>query len=123
MDITTFANQLIFPLVLFAIVLYFFHLEPYSINHDDNLKENIGANPNYISELDKFYEIISQDNDLMSQLELIIEQDNYIEQLVNFGKALGYEFTSSDVQQSIAENTTNINSNYICLPIGCWQVN
>lgn len=123
MDITNFANQIIFPLVFFAIVLYFLHLEPSSTNHDDNLKKNIVFNLNYMSELDKFYETISQDKDLMFQLELIMEQDNYIEELVDFGKALGYEFTSSDVHQSVAENTTNINSNYICLPIGCWQVN
>lgn len=46
----------------------------------------------------------------------------YIEELVNLGKALGYEFTSLEIKQSIAENTANMSANYICLPIGCWQI-
>ena len=119
MDITSYANQFIFPLALFLIILFSFYAESYlgknSIYQDDLV------NNNYVSELDNFFEIVSQNENLMSQLELIIEGEKYLEQIVELGNSLGYRFTVSDVEQSIAENTVNSDSNYICLPIGCWQ--
>ena len=120
MDITSYANQVIFPLALFLIIFFSFYAESYL--GKNNISKDYLINHNYVSELDKFFEIISQNNHLMSQLELIIEGERYIEQIVKFGNSLGYRFTAADVEQSIAENTANTNSKYICLPIGCWQI-
>ena len=121
MDITSYANQVIFPLALFLMIFLSFYAEPY-LGKNNISKDNL-VNNNYVSELDKFFEVVSQNDNLMCQLELIIEGDDYIEQMVELGNYLGYKFTVLDVKQSIAENTANINGNYICLPIGCWQVN
>lgn len=120
MDITSYANQVIFPLALFLMIFLSFYAEPY-LGKNNISKDNL-VNNNYVSELDKFFEIVSQNDNLMSQLELIMEGENYIEQIVELGNSLGYRFTVSDVEQSIAENTANTNSNYICLPIGCWGI-
>ena len=123
MDLTTFANQLIFPLILFILFLSFFHLEPRTLNYSVESKDSLASNLNYVSELEKFYDTVNQDNNLIFQLEAILEKENYIEELVSLGKALGYEFTSLEIEQSIAESAANINGNYICLPVGCWRVN
>ena len=120
MDITSYANQFIFPLALFLIIFFGFYAEPY-LGKNNISKDNL-VNNNYVSELDNFFEIVSQNDNLISQLELIMEREDYIEQIVKLGNSLGYRFTVLDVEQSIVANTVNSDSNYICLPIGCWQI-
>ena len=58
----------------------------------------------------------------MFQLELIMKEDNFSERIVTLGHSLGYSFTLTDISQSIAEHTASPNSNYICLPPGCWKI-
>ena len=120
MDLTSYANQFIFPLALFLIILFSFYSESY-LGKNNISKDNL-VNNNYVSELDQFFEIVSQNDTLMSQLELIMEGEKYLERIVELGNSLGYQFTVSDIEKSIAENTANTNSNYICLPIGCWKI-
>ena len=120
MDITSYANQFIFPLALFSVIYLSFYAELY-LGRNSILTDNQVSN-NCLSELDNFFEVVCQDDNLMSQFELIMEGDNFIQQIVKLGNSLGYRFTVSDVEQSIVDNTSNIDSNYICLPIGCWQL-
>lgn len=115
MDITTYINQLLFPVVLFILILSSFCIESY-------LTDNNNISHASIVNLDNFYQLVSQDDRLMSQLELIMEEEDFIEQIVKLGNSLGYIFTSFDVERSIAEYTASSNGNYICLPLGCWQV-
>ena len=122
MNVTAYVNQFLFPLALFGLVLFSFYAEPYLVkNNKISGKKPVGNN-NYISELDRFYEVVIKDDNLMSKLESIIEEKNLIEQIIKLGNSLGYKFTLSDIEQSIADNTANSDSHYICLPIGCWQV-
>ncbi len=122
MNFTAYVNQFLFPLALFGLVLFSFYAEPYLVKNNQSSRKSLVGNNNYISELDKFYEVVIQDDNLMSQLESIIEGENLIEQIIKLGNSLGYKFTLSDVERSIANNTANFDSHYICLPIGCWQV-
>ena len=122
MNVTAYVNQFLFPLALFGLVLFSFYAEPYLLKNNKISRKSSVGNNNYISELDKFYEVVIQDDNLMSQLESIIERENLIEQIIKLGNSLGYKLTLSDVEQSIADHTANSDSHYICLPIGCWQV-
>ena len=71
--------------------------------------------------LNKFYELITSDSLLTQQFESIIHKKNFIKLLVRLGAAQGYQFTDSDVENSIKENTASEQGEYICLPIGCWH--
>ena len=114
MDITT-TNQILFPVFLFVVIFSSFYFDTDLFNR--NSISNCSP-----SELELFFEKVSQDSILINKLETIIEKENFIEQIVIFGNTLGYDFTASDVRQSIVENTANPNGSYICLPLGCWEI-
>ena len=115
-DLTVYLNQFLLPIALFALILSSFYLESSLAINNSNFSNN------YSSELDKFYEAIYQDSNLLSQLDFIMEGENFLEKIVNLGNSLGYKFTTLDLSQSITGNTANSDSNYVCLPVGCWHV-
>jgi hypothetical protein len=74
------------------------------------------------SDLNKFYDRVSQDPLLEQKLESIIKQEDFLEQMVALGISLGYKFTILEVKDAIAIHTPKEQNRYICLPIGCWQI-
>ena len=120
MDFTIYIDRLIFPIALFVLIFSSFYLESYlSKGSHSSLNDKTD---NHHSELEQFYEFVGQDNNLLSQLDSIVENENYLEQIVKLGNSLNYTFTTSDLYQSITKYTANSNSNYICLPLGCWRI-
>ena len=119
-NLTAYLNHLFFPVALFVLIFSSFYLETYLANGNSN-SHHVKTN-NSLSELENFYEVISQNNNLLAQLDSIIENENYLEQIVKLGNSLNYTFTTSDLYQSITKYTANSNSNYICLPLGCWRI-
>lgn len=73
------------------------------------------------TDLDKFYDRVSQDLLLEQKLEAIVKQENFLEQIVELGVSLGYSFTVTEVKDSMAIYTPPQQNQYLCLPIGCWQ--
>lgn len=73
------------------------------------------------TDLDLFYDRVSQDPFLEQKLEAIVKQENVLEQIVELGVSLGYSFTVSQLKDSMAIYTPPQPTQYFCLPIGCWQ--
>ena len=71
--------------------------------------------------LNEFYQLITSDSTLTKQFELIVHKQNFSKLLVRLGAGKGYQFTVSEVEDSIKENTASEQGSYICLPIGCWH--
>lgn len=120
MDFTVYIDRLIFPVALFVLIFSSFYLESYLSKSSYSSLDNKADN--HHSELEQFYEFVGRDNNLLSQLDSIVENENYLEQIVKLGSSLNYTFTTSDLYQSITKYTANSNSNYICLPLGCWRI-
>ena len=121
MDITT-ANQILFPVVLFVIILSSFYIDINLFSNSNTFNSTIISNHYFSFELEHFFEKVSQDSVLLDKLEAVFKEENFIEQITVFGNSLGYNFTASDVRRSIAEHTANLDGSYICLPFGCWQI-
>lgn len=129
MTITFLINQLVFPVLLFGLFFVIFNLEdlPFKSSkksasyYDRTVAEPTDLQPQ--QNLERFYEVVEQDETISSQLNEISDRTEFIRQLIQFGKTLGYTFTTSEVISSIAEHTDNPYGNYICLPIGCFSVN
>ena len=111
-------NQFLFSVTLFILIFSSFYLESYLSDENKKTQDKNDS----LSELDRFYEDINQNKHLLAQLERTIEKENYLEQIVKLGNSLNYDFTTSDICQSITKYTVDSNSNYICLPLGCWRV-
>ena len=128
MTITLLINQLVFPVLLFGLFFVIFKLEdlPFkspkglASRHDLTVAEPTDLQPQ--QNLERFYEVVEQDETISSQLNEISDRTEFIRQLIQFGKTLGYTFTTSEVISSIAEHTGDPYGNYICLPIGCFSV-
>jgi hypothetical protein len=120
MDFTVYLDRFIFPVALFFLIFSSFYLESYLSKSNYSSLDNKADN--HHSELEQFYEFVGRDNNLLSQLDSILENENYLEQIVKLGNSLNYNFTTSDLYQSITKYTANSNSNYICLPLGCWRI-
>ena len=128
MTITLLINQLVFPVLLFGLFFAIFNLEdlPFkspkglASRHDRTVSQPTDLQS--LQNLERFYEAVEQDETISSQLDAIGDRTEFIQQLIQFGKTLGYNFTTSEVISSIAEHTDNPYGNYICLPIGCFSV-
>lgn len=121
MNIST-VNQIFFPVVLFILILSSFYIDSSLFAGSASIDERSICDRHEICELEKFFDMVSQNSTLNSQLDLIMEEDNFIEKIVILGNSLDYAFVAEDVRESIAEHTANPNSSYVCLPLGCWQV-
>ena len=118
-NLIDYIDRLFFPIALFIVIFSSFYLESYLSNSNSKpLNEKIDRS----CELEDFYEAIAHNCHLLAQLDCILEKENYLEQIVKLGNSLNYNFTTSDLYQSIAQYTDNSHSNYICLPLGCWRV-
>ena len=128
MTITLLINQLVFPVLLFGLFFAIFQLEDLSFKsskksalyYDCTIAEPTDLQPQ--QNLERFYEAVEKDETISSQLDAIGDRTEFIRQLIQSGKTLGYTFTTSEVISSIAEHTGDPNGNYICLPIGCFSV-
>ena len=133
MNITA-INQILFPIALFVLIYSSFYIDINSLYKKNSSNKNIVRDldktkilhnrfSTYSSaELENFFDTVSQDDNLMFQLELIMKENNFSERIVALGHSLGYGFTITELRQSITEHTANTNSNYICLPFGCWKI-
>ena len=128
MTITLLINQLVFPVLLFGLFFVIFNFEdlPFKSSkkllsyYDYTIAESTDLQPQ--QNLERFYEAVEQDETISYQLDAIGDRTEFIRQLIQSGKTLGYTFTTSEVISSIAEHTGDPNGNYICLPIGCFSV-
>ena len=121
MDVAT-VNQFLFPVVLFILVFSSFYIDTDLFASNSTSNKSVVVSRHGASELEQFFNKVSQDSILTSKLESIIEEKNFMEQIVILGNSLGYTFTIKDVRQSIAEHTANPDGSYICLPLGCWRI-
>lgn len=118
-NLIDYIDRLFFPIALFSIIFSSFYLESYFSNSNS---KPLNESDRTLAELENFYEAIGQNHHLLAQLDCILEKENYLEQIVQLGNSLNYNFTTSELYQSIAQYTDNSNSNYVCLPLGCWRV-
>lgn len=113
MTIANFANQFIFPVLLFAIFLGILNLETLPFN-------NVAPKAEFNLELEHFYEVAEQE-----ELELIFESVSthleLIDKITEYAKLLGCKITTQDIVSSIEEYTHESQVDYICLPIGCFS--
>ena len=120
MNVTIFANQVIFPCLLFCFFSYFLIIRPGIQGTSAN---TVSANiQDYQNSLDGIYEFIAQDDYWQSQLDNIGDRQELIDKLMAIAASKGFNFTASDINYSIDQHTDNSQDNYICLPIGCWRI-
>ena len=72
------------------------------------------------TDLEKFYQVVSNDTNLMKQLDSISDRKNFLTEMVKLGAKKKYTFTISEVEASINSSTTSGQGDYFCLPVGCW---
>ena len=115
MTIATFANQFIFPILLFAAFYTLFNLGTIPF-------KKVTAQANFNLELENFYEAVEQDDNFTLILESASNYAELIGQITKYGRSLGYQIIEQEVKSSIEEHTDLSQENYICLPIGCFAV-
>ena len=115
----TLTNQYVFPFFVFIFLLSIFH-QPTKIDRSP-VKTHLSTIDQQIipalSPLEEFYEFVEQDQKLLDRIETLINQENFIVEITVFGNSLGYQFSCSELEQTV----TYINNHYVCLPIGCWN--
>ena len=121
MNITIFANQIIFPFLLFCVFCYFLIIRPERQAFE---LETAGANipNNNTNTLSDIYEMIIQNSFWQAELDRIGDRQELIDKLIAIAANNGYRLTSQDVEASIQQYTRKEQNNYICLPIGCWRI-
>lgn len=121
MSVTIFANEVIFPGLLFCVFVYFLIIRPenqsFELNTLGSSTENISADP-----LNDVYEMIIDNDYLQSQLEQVSDRQELVSQLIAIAASKGYFLTSQDIESSIQEHTQGSQADYVCLPIGCWRI-
>ena len=108
MNIAIFANEIIFPVLLFCVFCYLFIIYP-------EIQELKTKN------LSNLYKTIIQ-NSCQSELDSISNRKELIDKLIAIALNNGYRITYRDIESSIQQYTQDSQSNYVCLPIGCWRV-
>ena len=120
MNIAIFANETIFPVLLLCVFCYFLIIRP----ETQAFKlETAGVSiPTETDTLSDIYEMIIQNSFWQSELDSISDRKELIDKLIAIADNNGYCLTDRDVENSIQQHTQSSQSNYICLPIGCWRV-
>ncbi len=121
MNFTVFVNEVIFPCLLFFFFFSVITVAPQS------LAINIGSTTvntenTTTKSLEEFYNLISQNNSIQAELDEICDREHLVNRLIEIGSIYGYRFTTKDINQAINEHTDITQSNYLCLPIGCWRI-
>ncbi|MBE9169836.1 Nif11-like leader peptide family natural product precursor [Pleurocapsales cyanobacterium LEGE 06147] len=94
-----------------------------SVESNEKSKElgEILSNVSQTTDLDKFYQAVNSDPMLYEEFESLINQQDFLRQIVQLGVRLGYTFTDFEVEDSIKACTASRQGEYFCLPIGCWH--
>lgn len=120
MNVTIFANEIVFPFLLFCIFAYVLIVSP-EIKAESNAEglkiKEVGDNS-----LNGVYELIEQNNYWQSELDSIDDRQQLINKLIAIAASNGFYLTVSDIEDSIQYYTEKSQDNYVCLPIGCWRV-
>lgn len=120
MNVTIFANQVIFPCLLFCFFSYFLIIRPEIQSTSANI---MGADiQDHQNSLDDIYELIAQDDYWQSELDDISDRQQLIDKLIVIAASNGLYLTPSDIDRSIEQHTEKSQNRYVCLPIGCWRV-
>ena len=121
MNVAIFANEVIFPILLFFVFYYFLVIRPETQTLE---LDTAGANTQSLSTdtLNDLYDTIVQDNRWQSELDSIGDRQELIDKLIAIAASHGYCLTSQDIESSIQQYTQGSQTNYVCLPIGCWRV-
>ena len=120
MNIAIFANQVIFPFLLFCFFCYVLIIRPERQAFE---LETAGANipSNNTDTLSDIYEMIIQNSFWQAELDRVGDRQELIDKLIAIAANKGYNLTPQDVEYSIQQHTRREQTNYICLPIGCWR--
>ena len=108
MNLATFLNDYVFPFILFLGFLF--------ILHNPDIFE-----PQQDNKLELFFNQILEDAELCDRIESLTNKEEFVIALLKLSQQLGYSFTITEIEQAIKEGTDERYSNYVCLPIGCWQ--
>lgn len=121
MNFTLFANEFIFPSLLFC---FFYYAMPFSSKIDAIKTKDIKTARQTVTTniLEDFYELIDDNDKLRSQLDTISDRQQLTDKLIKMAASYGYYFTALDIDRSVEEHTETSQANYICLPIGCWRI-
>ena len=120
MNVTIFANQVIFPCLLFCFFSYFLIIRSeLQIDRINVVNESSRDNKDSVDEI---YELIAQDDYWLAELDIISDRQQLIDKLIAIAASNGLYFTPSDIDRSIEQHTEESQNGYICLPIGCWRV-
>ena len=85
MDISI-VNQILFPVVLFVIIFSSFYIDTELFNNNNASNSTIVYNHYFSSELEQFFETVSQDSVLIDKLEAIIKEENFSEFLFSISQ-------------------------------------
>ena len=109
MDLTNFSNQYIFPLILFIFIAFF-------LLNFDRLDNNSDERVNV------FLDYLSDRQDLCALLEDVGNKEEFINKLLEMSRMTGHLLTAMEIEKAVIDATLKESNNYICLPIGCWQL-
>lgn len=121
MNVTVFANETIFPFLLFLVFAYFSIVRP-EVQSIETNAQNIAASQVNNNSLDDVYELIEQNEYWQSELDSISDRQQLIDKLIAIAASNGFYFTALDIERSIEYYTDTSQDNHVCLPIGCWRV-
>lgn len=121
MNFTLFANEIIFPCLLFIFFSYFLIVAP-ELDTPNIVSKITTHQTQNIDPLERFFELILNDNLLQTELDNISDRQQLIDKLILIAASYGYYFLPSDIELAIDEHTASSQDNYICLPIGCWHI-
>ena len=118
MNLTIFANEIVFPSLLFFffayIMLFYPQIEIANTKEIKPQQEAITNDP-----FKDFYELIIRDRNIQTELDSISDRQTLIDRLLHIATIHNYQFLASDIEREITSNTNDSQSDYICLPIGC----
>ena len=121
MNLTLFANEIIFPCLLFAFFSYFLVIAPEA--SPTTLKPTItNQQTKANNSLEDFFELIIDNDFLQTELDSISDRQELIDKLIVIAASHGYYLSPSDIDLAIREHTASSQDDYICLPIGCWRI-
>lgn len=133
MEFITSLNNILLPLFLVGLIFCIASILLYvpqsnsagEADDESNIKSNEPvetlSNLPQTTDLEKFYQTVNNDPMLYEQFESLINQKDFLHQIVQLGVRLGYIFTDSEIEASIEASTAAGQGEYFCLPIGCWH--
>lgn len=133
MEFITSLNDMLLPLLLVGLILGITSILLYVPQSQSTGESGVASNAKLnepvetlsnlpqTRDLEQFYQTVNNDPMLYEQFESLINQKDFLHQIVRLGVRLGYTFTDSEVEASIEASTATGQGEYFCLPIGCWH--